>query len=178
MSILSHFKSEIHTKAPAALESWLYYDLPITDKLKTLSGSAELELLSQAWVPAKWWDRYALNIKEKIFQREIFMKSHGRGFWYARSIIPHSCYEIEPDFFKRLDSESIRNLIFNEPKVHLVQRIIYPINEQSIEFYWMKKHLCGIQGTFWVRLAEFLFQNKSSFYLIEILFPELQELQQ
>lgn len=175
MSILSNFNSTNIVKAPVGLEKWLHYNQPLTDKLKALSGNADLELLSQGWISSQWWDKYALDIKEKIFQREIFMKSNGDVCWYARTIIPSSCYEIEPNFFKRLETQSIRTLIFDEPKVQLVQRITYSINEETIEFQWMKKYLSSIQGIFWVRLAEFCFKKKNSFYLMEILFPKLQE---
>ena len=175
MSISLNLESTEPHKAPTAIEPWLSYDKPLTDKLRELSGDAEIELLSQGWIFSKWWDKYALDLKEKLFQREIFMKSQGEICWYARTIIPSSTYALEPTFFNRLENESIRNLIFNEPKVKITKRIIYPIDELAIEFHWVKKYLTTINGDFWVRLAEFSFQNKNSFYLMEILFPKLQE---
>lgn len=175
MPILSNVNSNSMIQVPKALESWLYYEQPLTDKLKMLSGDAELKLLSQDWVFSQFWDKDALDLEENIFQREIFMKSQGEVYWYARTIIPLSCYTIAPDFFKRLERESIRKLIFNEPKVQLVKRLVYSINDDSIEFQWMKRYLPTIQGTFGVRLAEFKFQEMGSFYLVEILFPKLGE---
>ncbi|RUR12178.1 chorismate lyase [Legionella sp. km772] len=176
MSILSSFLSTKSTDAPEALRAWLYCNQPLTDKLKNLSGEAQLEVLSQGWTTSQWWDKKNLSIEEKIFQREILMKSHGEVYWYARSIIPKSCYDQAPDFFKRLEKESIRRLIFDEPKVKLMKRIVYPINEHAIEFDWMKHYLPHIKDSFWVRLAEFIFQDQSRFYLIEILFPKLGDL--
>jgi chorismate-pyruvate lyase len=167
----------IPAEASEMLDAWLYYNHPITDKLNNLTGDTQLEVLSQQWIQTTWWDKYFLNIVEHtLFQREIIMKSSGRTFWYARSIIPSSCYQLDPEFFKRLERESIRNLIFDEPKVVLSQRKIYPINAQCIEYYWVKKHLSILPEILWGRLAEFSFIEKNSFYLLELLFPQLEEL--
>lgn len=176
MSGIAQPNVSVHAKPSVALELWLQYDKPITEKLKTLSGDAELYLLSQAWVPSTLWDADMLHIQDTMLQREIFMKSYNKIFWYARTVISLSCYTLDPDFFNRLKHESIRVLIFDEPKVSLKQRIIYPINDQSIEFSWVKKYFSTAQGILWVRLAEFSFLDQDSFYLIEVLFPELQEL--
>ena len=174
MTNLSDFNLKIDSEIPVGLEEWLNCEKPITDKLMQLTGNAHLEVLSQRWISAKWWDLHVFLIKEPILQREIFMKSQKRVYWYARTVIPQSCYRLEPEFFKRLEHESMRNLIFDEPKVTLVQRVVYPINSQCIEFHWIKKYLNSSQDTLWVRLAEFSFKGSISFYLIEILFPELQ----
>lgn len=170
------FNLKIDIEMPAGLDQWLKHDKPITDKLLDLTGDAELEVLSLEWGPSRWWDNYALQISEDIFQREIFMRSKERIYWYARSVIPRSCWEVAPYFFQRLEQESIRHLIFDEPQVELIERVIYPINDQCLEFHWVKKYLCALQGTLWVRLAKFSFRKTHSFYLIEILFPELKEL--
>ncbi len=174
MPILINFNS-VCSKPSLDLEKWLYYDQPLTDKLSNLSGDAKLKLLFQNWVESTDWDKKVLGINEKIFQREIFMTSHNDIFWYARTIIPFACYSTQPDFFNNLNKESVRKLIFNNDKVHLVQRVVYSINTDFIEFDWMKKYLSSLQGEFWVRLAEFKFQNNNSFYLIEILFPQLEK---
>lgn len=176
MTSLSHFNLKIDIEVPTGLDAWLHCEKPITDKLMGLTGNAHFEVLSQKWISAKWWDTHVFLIKEQILQREIFMKSQGRVYWYARTVIPNSCYQLEPAFFKRLEHESMRDLIFDEPKVTLVQRVVYPINAQCMEYHWIKKYSNITQDTLWVRLAEFSFQQSISFYLIEILFPELREL--
>ena len=176
MSGISQPYSNVNLKASAVFDAWLHYDKPITDKLKKLTGEAQLELLSQSWTTSTGWDAHIIHTKERILQREIFMKSHNKVYWYARAVIPQSCYDLEPEFFNRLERESIRNLLFDEPKVTRVNKLIYPVTEHSLEFYWVKKHLTSIQGTCWARISEFSFLEKSSFYLIEVFFPNMQEL--
>jgi chorismate lyase len=174
MTSSPHFNLKSDNEIPIGLDAWLNHDKSITDKLIQLTGEAELEVLSQQWISAKWWDIHVFLIKEPIFQREIFMKSKERVYWYARTVIPQSCYRLESDFFKRLEHESIRNLIFNEPKVSLVQKVVYPINPQCIEFHWISNYLNNLHDILWVRLAEYSFTGSSSFYLIEILFPDVR----
>lgn len=177
MSGISSSNLVINKEPSTGIGFWLQHNQPITDKLISLTGAAQLELCSQQWTSATFWDVYFLNISEKnIFQREILMKSHEQVYWYARTIIPESCYELEPDFFKRLYHESIRNLIFNEHKVTWIQRKIYPINAQCLEYYWVKQYLSPQPDILWARITEFSFQKKGAFYLLEILFPQLEEL--
>lgn len=160
---------------PDFLAEWRECGSSLTDKLLKAKGKVQLELISQKWVRPGWWDSYFLQIHEDlVFEREIIMKSGEIDYWYARTIIPEKCYELNPKFFYRLESESIRNLIFNEDKVSRLRMINYPVDQYCIEFSWVKKHIDNIQGILWVRLAEYSFQHTESFYLVEILFPELE----
>ena len=59
--------------------------------------------------------------------------------------------------------------------MHRVQFMVYPIDKQSIEFYWVNKFIPDFEGCAWVRLAEFSIQNSASFFLLEILLPELED---
>lgn len=162
---------------PAAMHCWIDCDTPITYKLIERTGDAQLELLYQGWTKVNWWGVHYLHLDaQKVFQRDIVMRSHGTVYWYARGLIPESCYELEPDFFKRLEHESIRNLIYDEPKVKRVQRTAYAINEQCIEFHWIKKYIDTQSDHFFVRITEYSFKNEVSFYLIELFFPELLQL--
>ena len=103
------------TKDPESLRDWREHQYSLTDKLQEAKGSIQLELISQSWIKPTWWDSYLLQINDElIFQREIMMKHHGTEYWYARAIIPQKCYNLNPEFFKRLGKESIRNLIFND----------------------------------------------------------------
>lgn len=177
MKVLDFSKLLIEQSPSNQLKQWLDCDSPITDRLSELTGDAHLELLSQQWVNASWWDCYALDIKDsQVFQREILMKSHDIPYWYARTMIPNSCYALDPDFFKRLNKESIRHLIFNQKQVRKVSKLVYPIDTRCIEFYWLKKYISDKDGILWVRIHEFEIHKKASFYLIELLFPELEDL--
>lgn len=180
MTMPSNFysKAALNIEISDVLNQWMRCQTPITLKLQELTGEAQLEILSQEWVRPNWWDVHFLKLKtQKIYQREIFMRSHGSVYWYARTVIPEQCYQLDPAFFKRLERESIRYLIFNEPRVQRINQMVYPVNRECMEFYWIKKHLKNIAGIFWVRLVEYSFHTTESFYLIEILFPELENIQ-
>ena len=163
------------TEHPEALKDWRVHQHSLTDKLQALKGSTQLELISQQWIRPTWWDTYLLQINDElIFQREIMMKHQDTDYWYARTIIPQKCYNANPEFFKRLEKESIRNLIFEGNQVQRVTMISYPVDNQCLEFYWVKKNRRTIDGIIWVRLAEFTFEYAESFFLAELLLPELE----
>lgn len=158
-----------------SLRDWREYAHSLTDKLQKVKGSTQLTLMSQKWTQPCWWDKYLLQIRDaQIFEREILMKHQDTAFWYARTIIPQKCYNVDPDFFKRLEKESIRNLIFDNPNVHRVTLLNYPIDKQCIEYHWAKRYLEQLDGVIWVRLAEYSFNELESFYLAELLLPELE----
>ncbi|TAL61907.1 MAG: chorismate lyase [Legionella sp.] len=162
---------------PKGLISWVNYELSLTDRLEKLNGSAELELLSQNWVIPSWWERHVLKITDsQIFQREIMMRSHGKEYWYARTLIPQASYNLNPHFFNRLQKESIKNLIFDNPEVERQGLRTYAINAKCLEFYWIKKHLEQLNGTIWVRFADYLYTGLGPFYLLELLLPELEQI--
>ncbi|MBL7480139.1 chorismate--pyruvate lyase family protein [Legionella bononiensis] len=157
------------------LKEWREYEDSLTDKLISSRGSADLELVFQNWIKTDWWSQYVLQIQDgHIFLREILMKNTGIEYWYARTIIPQRCYDSNPDFFNRLQNESIRNLIFGESRVQRVQMICYPVDSDCIEYHWVKNHVKTVKGILWVRLAEYSVQQTHRFYLIEILLPQLE----
>jgi chorismate lyase len=156
---------------------WISYQNPLTDKLQKAKGEATLEFLSQEWKKTDEWSHTLLEIHDElVFQREIIMKSHGVTYWYARSIIPKRCYDIDPSFFDRLQQESIKYLIFGNEQVLRINFVTYPIDSDAFELSWVKKYIENIEGILWVRISEFSFQNLASFYLIEIMLPELGEI--
>ncbi len=158
------------------LAEWRDHAGSLTDKLNAVSGSTELNVVLQDWTYTNWWERYFLKIKENnVFLREIIMKSSGVEYWYARTVIPQKCHDENKDFFKRLEQESIRNLIFGEDSVKRLNMICYPIGSENIEYHWINKYITVSGGSLWVRLAEYS-RNNSSFYLIEILLPELENI--
>lgn len=164
------------TKNPEALKEWREYPYSLTDKLSRTKKGVQLELLDQKWIKTTWWDKWFLRIDEKlVFQREILMKHQGMDYWYARTIIPQACYHRNPALFKRLEYESLRNLVFESPGVHRVELISYPVDENCTEFHWVKKHLKTLQGVLWIRLSEFSLDQLEPFYLIELLLPELEK---
>lgn len=178
MPINNHFMLAVDITEPNVLAPWCEHSLSLTDKLKEITGSVQLKLLSQEWTAASWWDKYVLDMTEStIFAREILMSHQEINYWYARSVIPKACYMLDPLFFNRLQHESIRNLIFDEQRVVRTDMVCYPINSQCIEFYWVNKYLNdknrAVCEPLWVRLVEYSFQQQGTFYLIEILFPEL-----
>jgi chorismate-pyruvate lyase len=157
------------------LKEWRNYEGSLTDKLQDAKGEVEVQLLYQNWIKTTWWDTHVLNIQDaQIVQREIIMSSLGLNYWYARTIIPKKCYTLDPIFFKRLEKETLKNLIFGEQKVQRVSMRSYPVDKECIEFQWVKKYIKLRDEPLWVRLAEYSFLNIESFYLAEILLPELE----
>ena len=159
---------------PSWLKSWIDHEHPLTDKLLSLTGDAQLEVLSQSWQSPDWWDTHVLESSaNSLFKREIIMRSHGKECWYARTLIPEACYALNREFFDRLQNESIKNLIFESSQIIKVNRAYYSIDQKCIEFYWVNKHINTLDVPLWVRLTEYSFLNTERFYLCEILLPSM-----
>ncbi|MBN9230124.1 MAG: 4-hydroxybenzoate synthetase [Legionella sp. 40-6] len=177
MPINRHLIYALKATCSKPVLAWLNWQASLTDRLRELTGEAEVQLLKQQWLNTDFWARSMLSIKDTmVFQREILMKSQGISYWYARSIIPKSCYDLEADFFQRLNEESIRNLIFDEPKVERINSVNYVIDQQCVEYYWVKKYIPNLPTPLWVRLAEYSFLGRESLYLLEVMLPEVGEL--
>ena len=177
MPIIAKKYIDAQIQVAPGLRDWLYTVKSLTDKLYTQYGSADLTVLSQKWLSPNWWDQHMLGIYEtKLLQREILMKSKQVPYWYARSIIPASCYMLNPDFFERLQHESIRNLIFDNEQVERVEMITYSVNQFCLEWYWVSKYVPAIDTPIWLRLIEYRFLSQQSFYVLELLLPELESI--
>lgn len=164
-------------QCPDSLREWLESPTSLTDKLRNKTGNAELEVLSQGWLESSSRELEFLGIVSgPTMQRDIMMHSGGCSYWFAKTIIPNACYCLDNDFFNRLKSESIQRLIFGEPRVQLVERKSYSIDQSCPEFCWVQNYKNDIQGILWVRLSEFTFLQQETFYLMEILLPELENL--
>jgi hypothetical protein len=158
------------------LEEWLLCQDPLTDKLCLALGEANLDLLAQSWVRPSCWDKHTAHIDDTlVFQREILMSSSSRIYWYARTLIPHRCFQLNPNFFNRLYHESMRELIYNEPLVVLQKRDVYPISALCIEYHWASRYWLDLPQQLWVRFTEFMFAETEPFYLVELLSPALGE---
>lgn len=161
-----------------AFMPWVTHTTSITDKLQAITGTVRLQRIGQRWVSTNWWDKYFLKVQENsVLQREIVMLAGDVPYWYARTVIPKSCYAVEPAFFDRLTHVTMRELIFGEAKVQRESLQYYQIDSQNIEFYWAKDILAlSAAEKLWVRLGTYSFQGRASFYLIEILLPSLKGL--
>lgn len=163
-----------HPKDPDYLNDWVDYQDSLINKLHALTGHVALKRLFQDWVRPCWWERQVLDMTEPLLCRREIVIGDGRDvYWYARTIIPSACYELEPAFFDRLEQEPLRNLIFNEPKVNKQSRYCYCIDERCIEYYWVKDFIKNPADLIWVRVTKLCFKAKESFYLIELLLPQL-----
>ncbi|MDP3269128.1 MAG: chorismate lyase [Legionella sp.] len=158
------------------LQEWRDYEFSLTDKLNACAGNSVLEVLSQQWNPPSWWNRHFLKIDELVFERNIIMRAQDKACWFARTIIPETCFNLDPFFFKRLEKESVRNLIFNESRVCRLERSVYPVDKKCIEFGWIKPFISSENDIIWARLAKFSFHKTGFFYLVELLFPELESI--
>ena len=168
---LTHPKS----KPPAFLLPWLHYIDFLTQKLKSEVGDAQLQVIGQRWDSPNWWNKYTLNLDhEQVMHREILMRSFDECCWYARTILPHTTYEVNTVLFDRLNQESLGQLIFNGSAIKRSELIIYPINEQSLEYYWLNDTMHQQETELWVRRSTFMLQDVWPFYLVEIFLPGLK----
>jgi len=162
------------TQLPPYLIPWVRSQFSLTDQLCAISGDASLEILQEGWRLTSWWDQQVLNLDHQvIFQREIIMKSHHIPCWYARTIIPELTYRSGESLFKRLKTESLGAIIFNEPSIQRVQLIDYPLGHDSIEYHWLKPAWRSEDKPVWSRLST-LMMKTHPFYLVEILLPGLE----
>ncbi len=160
---------------PSNLSSWLTCDNSLTNKLKAVTGNAKLQVLDQRWVFPDWWDKNVLKVTvEAVFHREIIMWSKKHACWFARTIIPYESYQTDAQFFNRLETESLNELIYNNPQVKRTSLLNYSINAQSLEYHWLDEPLHQNAESLWVRLSTFTLHNGFHFYLVEIFLPGLE----
>lgn len=168
-------------KPPEPLLPWLTYTKSLTQKLYDLTGNTKLEIINQQWQLPDAWEQTVLKIpmneatghQELVFHREILMKSLDVPCWYARTIIPTQTYENNKTLFKRLEQESLGQLIFNGPEIQRVSLKHYPILADNTEYRWLDKSLHQQQSSLWMRLSEFIVNQQNTFFLAEIILPGL-----
>jgi chorismate--pyruvate lyase len=159
---------------PVSLKPWMICQSSLTEKLKALSGEADIEVLAQHWRYTNEWEKQALHLEQQmVFHREIVMWSHDKPCWYARTIIPKATYAAGAPIFNRLATESLGALIFNEHAIKRVQLSHYPITQDSIEYDWLNPSWRTQALIFGVRLSTWMI-DVNPFFLIEILLPELE----
>ena len=164
-------------RPPLGLQVWLYHPHSLTDLLKARIPSVAVEVLRQDWEPRSWFDTYALGVVDAIvLRRDIVMWGDDKPWWYAQTVIPKSSYDNAPDYFNRLERESIRHLIFATDGVKRVRMSYYPVDKHGVEYHWVARHLPVNEPHFWVRFAEYCYQDDAPFYLFEVLFSELRHL--
>lgn len=160
---------------PAELLPWLTHSESLTEKLvKRTSMPVQLQVLSQQWGAVDSWEKTTLAIQEdRILRREILMLAGGKPCWYARTLIPHTVYEVAPEKFSRLAHESLGQIIFSDAAIHRVLLGYYPIIATSHESWWLRGVASESTDRHWVRFSEISVFSQYQFYLIEILLPEL-----
>jgi len=158
-----------------ALKIWLYYGLSLTEKLKSQSGEAELEVLNQNWSQPNWWDKYTLGLSEPLIHRDILMFSRQIPCWFARTIIPSETFNTNRAIFDRLAEESLGSIVFNEPSIRRELMHNYAINDRCLEYHWLPESLKNIKTVLDVRLSIYTIAEKASFCLVEILLPGLMK---
>lgn len=164
----------INSSVSSRLQPWITYQTSLTEKLKKIAGDADLQLLKQVWEQADWWDKHVLKIaNEQVMHREIVMCAKKKPCWYARTVIPQTTYSCDTVFFDRLENESLGKLIFEGNKVKRFMLMNYSINPSCIEYYWLTEWMHRHETELWVRLSGFTVSERFSFFLVEILLPEL-----
>ncbi len=162
------------THMPTLLRPWLVHEQSLTQKLKTIAGEARLEIYDQRWEQSDAWDLYKLKLKNThVLHREIIMWAFDSPCWYARTILPDSTYLANTRLFDRLKDEPLGQLIFNGTDIKRASFTQYEIFPSSMEYQWLSESLHQDASALWVRLSEFVVNDKSAFYLVEILLPGL-----
>lgn len=157
---------------------WLNYGLSLTEELKSQSGEAELEVLSQTWTQPNWWDKFTLGLSDApLIHRDILMFSQQIPCWFARTIIPEDTYNKNRAIFDRLAEESLGCIVFNEPTIKRELIHNYAINDRCLEYHWLpeqlKKSFTNQKIILDLRLSIFKIAEKTSCCLVEILLPGL-----
>lgn len=165
----------VKCEVSSALLPWITYEDSLTERLQEKAGYARLQVIGQRWDKPNWWDQQVLHIRNGVvFHREIVMWAGQDACWYARTIIPEATYKADFALFDRLQKESLRELIFNEPRVTRAYMMHYPICKQSIEYTWLSQLMHSNATVLWVRASAFIIQDKFPFYLLETLLPALE----
>ena len=159
---------------PPELLPWINYQDSLTERLKDKAGHARLQVLGQSWGAPDSWDKQVLHYNhEAVFRREIIMWALDEPCWYARTIIPYTTYHAHRVLFNRLEQESIGTLIFSVAEIKRVDIIHYPVDKNSIEYYWLNPSMHHKAKVLWVRLSTFSVADGLPFFLIEMLLPAL-----
>ncbi|CDZ79173.1 4-hydroxybenzoate synthetase (chorismate lyase) [Legionella massiliensis] len=176
MSIQINNLMKVDSLSPEILKPWLHHSSSLTDKLRTQSGDAELQVLKQSWSQPSWWDKFTLGLAlVPVVHRDILMFSHKTACWFARTIIPEYTYRANRLFFDRLSQESLGVIVFNEPSIERTILLNYAINPHCLEYQWLPKSLGELDETLWLRLSVFTIEKTSTFYLVEIFLPGLMK---
>ena len=142
--------------------------------MRLAAGEAGLSVLKHQRIATGWWEKFVLGIKsEFIWQREILMTAGQKTCWYARTLIPDETHQAYGSFFGRLQHASLGELIFGEQPIRRAAMVTYPVDWTCMEYYWMDSALKRQAPSLWVRLSQFAMDSTHSFYLIEILLPDL-----
>ena len=159
------------------LQAWLEYPHSTTETLKKHTGEASLQVINQIFRSANWWEEQFLHLHGEVFCREIMISSQGIDCWYGRTMVAKNTYNHHHNFFEKLRTQYLGQIIFNAKEVERVQLSHYFIDHRTIEYYWVKALKPALNQPLGVRLSVFQFlDNQEKFYLVEILLPELLDL--
>ena len=162
---------------PPCLLPWLSYQRYLSKKLEAKAGQTELQVIQQTWLAqASAWDQERLALgPEAVLHRDSLILAHQRPCWFARTILPAATYESAEPLFKRLAHEPLGNLIFEGRAIDRLSLCHYAIDQEAPEYAWLPQGLALGSSPLWLRLSCFsVIGPQSTFYLVEILLPELE----
>lgn len=164
----------LNLSPPEILQPWLNHYSSLTEKLRTQSGDATLQVLKQVWTQPSWWDKFTLGLAmAPVVHRDILMFSQKKACWFARTVIPESTYQANQTFFDRLSQESLGVIVFSESSIERTAIVPYAIDKNCLEYQWLPASLGEFAEPLWLRLSEFTIAKTSTFYLVEIFLPGL-----
>ena len=155
---------------------WLIHTTAITDKLVETAGEASLRVIRQGFQEATTWDQQNNHDETllRVWCRDIEMSAHGRPCWYARTSIPEPTYQACQVFFEPLQSQSLKQLLFNNPDVERRSLVHYRIEERAVEYQWIPDDIKPkVYEPLWARLSHWCLYQHFSFHLLEIFLPDV-----
>lgn len=149
---------------PLVLYDWLMHQEAITEKLKAYSPSVKMTILSHDWRMAD---------EKRVMVRDIIMEAGASVCWFARTRIPQSTYQADPDFFGRLTQEPLSHLIYHE--VRVVRQVMHTVSLSADHpvYQWVDASWHENEAVLWARFSTFYLDQIYPFYLIEIYLPGL-----
>jgi len=161
ISLPSSWQSEALYLLPAHLRSWLIDPNSLTARLKGHCQHFRVELLGQKIQPCQGDETFAgINEGDKVLVREVLLYCDEQPQVFARSILPLSSLTGEEQALANLGTQSLGQVIFNNPSLerHSIEIAHY---DEASEVAILSNRL-GLITTenLWGRRSIFVLENK------------------
>jgi len=143
------------------LSSWLTHEGSLTDKLKSYTPNVHLQVLQHAW-------------QEHLLERRVIIWAGTEPCWFARTQIPRITFTAEQALFARLETHSLGELIWHNPRIVRTNLQYFSITPHTLEYALLDHNLHEQREILWARFSTLLAQGQYPFDLLEIFLPGLE----